>query len=87
METVLSHRAAERVTEMDKTLKCKLHDGNIYKCQLKRLKSQYLACFSLDHLLFVYNFAVISNGMPNITLNYSDCHLPAKIVEFYMFSD
>ena len=37
--------------------------------------------FILNRLLFVYNFAVISNGMPNITLNYSDYHLPAEIVE------
>ena len=43
--------------------------------------------FSLSHLLFVYNFAVISNGMLNITLNYSDCHLPAEIVEFCTFGN
>ena len=41
--------------------------------------------FSLNRLLFVYNVAVISNGMPNITLNYSDCHLPADVVEVCMF--
>ena len=35
--------------------------------QLKRLISQYFVSFSLNRLLFVYNFAVISNGMPNIT--------------------
>ena len=38
-------------------------------------------CFSLNRLLFVYNFPVISNGMSIITVNYSDCHLPAEIVE------
>ena len=43
--------------------------------------------FSLNRLLFAYNFAVISNGIPNITLNYSDCHLPAEIVEFCMFGN
>ena len=41
--------------------------------------------FSLYRLLFVYNFAVISNGMPYITVNYSDCHLPAENVEICMF--
>ena len=41
--------------------------------------------FSLNRLLFVYNFALISNGMPNLTLNYSDCHLPAEMVEVCMF--
>ena len=41
--------------------------------------------FSLNRLLFVYNFTVISNGMPNITVNYSDCHLPAEIVEVSLF--
>ena len=40
--------------------------------------------FSLNCLLFVYNFTVISNGMPNITVNYSDCHLLAEIVEVCM---
>ena len=40
--------------------------------------------FSVNRLLFVYNFAVISNGMLNITVNYSDCHLPAEIVEVYL---
>ena len=25
--------------------------------------------------------------MPNITLNYSDCHLPSKIVEVRMFGN
>ena len=43
--------------------------------------------FSLNPLLFVYNFAVISNGMPNITLNCSDCHLPAEIVEVCLFGN
>ena len=43
--------------------------------------------FSLNRLLFLYNFAVISNGMPNITLNYSDCHLPAEIVEVCMLGN
>ena len=43
--------------------------------------------FSLNRLLFVYNFAVISNGIRNITLNYSDCHLSAEIVEFCMFGN
>ena len=43
--------------------------------------------FSLNRLLFVYNFAVISNGMTNITANYSDCHLPAEIVEVCMFGN
>ena len=38
-------------------------------------------CFSLNRLLLVYNFAIVSNGMPNITVNYSDCHLPAEIVD------
>ena len=50
-------------------------------------KSQYLVCLSLNHLLFVYNFTVMSNGKPNITLNYSDCHLPAEIVEVCMFGN
>ena len=40
---------------------------SIYKCQSIRLISQYFVSFSLNRLLFVYNFAVISNGMPNIT--------------------
>ena len=71
----------------NKTLKCKLHDGNIYKCQLKRLIFQCFVSFSLNRLLFVYNFAVMPNGMLNITLNYSDCHLPAEIVEFCMFGN
>ena len=56
-------------------------------CQLKRLKYKYFVSFSLNHLLFVYSFAVISNGMPNITINYSDCHLPAEIVEVCMFGN
>ena len=43
--------------------------------------------FSLNRLLFVYNFAVISNGMPNTTANYSDCHLPAEIVEVGLFGN
>ena len=43
--------------------------------------------FYVNNLLFVYNSAVISNGMPNITLNYSDCHLPAEIVGVYMFGN
>ena len=43
--------------------------------------------FSLNSLLFVYNFAEVSNGMPNITVNYSDCHLPAEIVEVCMFGN
>ena len=43
--------------------------------------------FSLNRLLLVYNFAVISNGMPDITVNYSDCHLPAEIVEVYLFGN
>ena len=59
--------------------------GNIYKCQLKRLKSQYFVSFSLNRLLFVYNFAVIPNGIPNISVNYSDYHLPAEIVEVCLF--
>ena len=50
-------------------------------------KSQYFVSFSLNRLLFVYNFAVISNGMPNITVNYSDCHLPAEIVEICLFGN
>ena len=54
---------------------------------IKKLKSQYFVSFSLNRLLFVYNFAVISNGMPNINLNYSDCHLPAEIVEVCMFGN
>ena len=49
--------------------------------------SQYFVSFSLNRLLFVYNVAVISNGMPNITLNYSNCHLPAEIVEVCMFGN
>ena len=69
----------------NKTSKCKLHDGNIYKYQLKSLKFQHFVSFSLNPLLFVYNFAVISYVMPNIALNYSDCHLPAEIVEVCMF--
>ena len=59
-----------------------MYDDNIYKCQLKY---QYFVSFSLNRLLCAYNFAVIYNGMPNITLNYSDCHLPAEIVEVCMF--
>ena len=43
--------------------------------------------FSLNRLLFVNNFSVISNGMPNITLNYTDCHLPAEIVEVCKFGN
>ena len=43
--------------------------------------------FSLNSLLFVYNFPVISNGMPTITQNYSDCHLPSEIVEICMFGN
>ena len=35
----------------------------------------------------VNKFAVISNGMPNITVNYSDCHLTAEIVEVCMFGN
>ena len=53
----------------------------------KRLKSQYLVSFSLNRLLFVYNFAVISNGIPSISVNYSYCHLPAEIVEVCMFGN
>ena len=45
-----------------------LRDGNIYKGQLKRLISQYFVSFSLSRLLFVYNFAVISNGMSKYNL-------------------
>ena len=41
----------------------------------------------LNRLLFVYNFAVISNGMPNITINYSDRHLPAEIVDVCLFGN
>ena len=41
--------------------------------------------FSPNRLLFVYHFASISNRMPNINLNYSDCHLPAEIVKVCMF--
>ena len=44
-------------------------------------------CFSQNRLLFVYNFALISNGMPNITVNYSDCHLLAEIVEVCLFGN
>ena len=55
--------------------------------QLKKLKSQYFLSFSVNRLLFVYNLAVISNGMPNITLNYSDCPLPAEIVEVCIFGN
>ena len=43
--------------------------------------------FSLNRLLFVYNFAVISTGMPSITINYSDCHLPGEIVEVRLFGN
>ena len=43
--------------------------------------------FSLNDLLFVYNFAIISHGMPNITLNYSDCHLAAEIIEVCTFGN
>ena len=42
--------------------------------------------FSLNSL-FVYNVSVISNGMPNITLDYSDCHHQAKIVEVCLFGN
>ena len=42
---------------------------------------------SLNRLLFVYNFAIVSNGMPNRTMNYSGCHLPAEIVEVCMFGN
>ena len=42
---------------------------------------------SLNRLLFVYNFAVISNGMPDITVNYSDCHLSEEIVEVCLFGN
>ena len=59
----------------------------MYRCQLKRLKSQYFVPISLNRLLFVYNFAVISNGMLNITVNYSDCHLPAEILEACLFAN
>ena len=43
--------------------------------------------FSVNRSLFVYNFAVLSNGMHSIALNYSDCHLPAEIVEVCMFGN
>ena len=43
--------------------------------------------FSLNRLLFLYNLAVISNGMPNITVNYSDCHIPAEIVLVCLFGN
>ena len=43
--------------------------------------------FSLNRLFFVYNFAVISNGIPNGTVNYSDCHLPAEIVDVCLFGN
>ena len=43
--------------------------------------------FSLNRLLFVHNFAIISNGIPSITLNYSDSHLLAEIVEVCMFGN
>ena len=56
-------------------------------CQLKRLKSLFFVSFSLNRLLCVYNFAVISNEMPNISVNYSDCHLPAEIVEVCLFGN
>ena len=55
--------------------------------QFKRLKSQYFVSFSLNRLLFVYNFAVKSNGMPNISVNYSDCHLPVEIVDVCLFGN
>ena len=53
----------------------------------KRFKSQYFVSFSLNRLLFVYNFAVKSNGMPIITLNCSDSHLPAEIAEICLFGN
>ena len=56
-------------------------------CQLKGLKSQYSVSFSINNLLFVYNFAVISTGTPNITVNYYDCHLPEEIVEVSLFGN
>ena len=59
----------------------------VYKCQLKRFKFKYFVSFSLNCLLFAYNVAVISNEMPNIILNYSDCHLPAEIVEVCLFGN
>ena len=34
--------------------------------------------FSLNRLLFIYNFAAISNGMPNITVNYSELPSPGR---------
>ena len=43
--------------------------------------------FSLNRLLFVYNFAVISNGMPNITVIILNCHLPAEIVDVRLFGN
>ena len=59
----------------------------IFMCQLKRLQSQYTVSFNLSHLLFPYNFAVISNVIPKITTNCSDCHLPAEIVEVFLFGN
>ena len=52
---------------------------------IKKIKISIFVSFSLNRSLFVYNFAVISNEMPNITVNYSDCHLPAEIVEVCLF--
>ena len=43
--------------------------------------------FSLNRLFIVYNFAVVSNGMPNVTLNYSDCHLLEEMVGVCMFGN
>ena len=46
-----------------------------------------LVSLSLNRLLFVHNFAVISNGMPNININYSEYHLPAEILEVCLFAN
>ena len=53
---------------------------------IKKIKISVFVSFSLNRLFF-YHFAVIFNGMPNITVNYSDCHLPAEIVEVCMFGN
>ena len=54
---------------------------------LKDKNLNILCFFSLNRLLFVYNFAVMSNGMPTITVHYSGCHLPAEIVEVCLFGN
>ena len=54
---------------------------------VNKIKISMFCVFLSDRLLFVYNSAVISNEMPNITVNYSDCHLPAEIVEVCTFGN